>query len=392
MNLDARRLAGKAWDSWLSSDDQAPGRARRPLDRIFGGLVRDAKASAVTSSEGWSRVTAAARFAGYLAARNDLAAWTAATDPRAEIARIPDFWPAVERLMADPLPPERAKWRQGDPAEQVAAAGVHPAWTAPLLDRFGDALWKFLVPLDTAPPLWVRVRREEELPSVETALRADGFKVNHGPGLALRVRGERPVHFATSFTEGAIEIQDLASQRVIDALPPGAPVWDACAGEGGKTLALASRLRGKSSVSASDLYPNRIEALKKRVKRSGWQNVRTFAWDGTAKPSLPREASAGFPLVLVDAPCSASGTWRRNPEVRLQPPAGEELLALQAQILRHAAEAVRAGGALALATCSVDRRENEAQLEALGWPVEQSGLFGSPGEDADTLILGVARR
>jgi 16S rRNA (cytosine967-C5)-methyltransferase len=374
------RLAAAVWDRWLGSGG--------PLDRALGGLVRAERIPGPVSAEAWGLLGAAARVAGWLCAWRDPGGWLAAPpeEARRRIGALPDFWRGVRN------PPDRAAWRAGSPREQVSAAGVGPWWTDALLDRFGAGLSAFLATLDTAPPLWLRVRSAAEVPAIEASLRADGYAVERKDGLALAVRGSRPIGQSSGFRAGTFEVQDLASQRVVDQLPAGAPVWDACAGEGGKTLAIAARLGGRSAVWASDAAPRRLEVLRRRVRRAGWQNVRVFTWTGEAPPDLPREAGRGFPLVLVDAPCSASGTWRRNPEVRLGPPASQALLALQGQLLRHASAAVAPGGALALATCSFDRREDEEPLAALGWPLAQAGLHGPPRLDSDTLFLGVLRR
>ncbi len=376
--IDGRGLARRAWERWLANP--------RPLDRIVGQLVRESGASAAASADAWLTVGAAARTAGWLAAHRDPTGWFAAdlADVRRRIADIPGFWRALDN------PPDRSAWRRGSPAEAVAAAGVAPWWTEPLVRRFGSDLPRFLAALDEAPPLWIRARKADEVPGLEASLRAEGFAVRRGSPLALAVRGQRPISTTQGYRDGAFEVQDLASQQVVDLLPIGkGPVWDACAGEGGKSLALAGRLGGRSAVCASDVAPWRLEQLRRRVRRAGWQNVRTFAWDGAGTPVLPREASRGFPLVLVDAPCSASGTWRRNPEVRLGPPASADLLALVAAILRNAAAAVAPGGVLALSTCSIDHRENEGQLAQLGLRGGEAGCHGSPDLDADTLFLGL---
>ncbi len=177
----------------------------------------------------------------------------------------------------------------------------------------------------------------------------------------------RGVTQTTLFTAGLIEMQDAASQAVVDALPlpPKGRVLDFCAGGGGKTLAMAART--KAALYAHDIAAARLDPLAERAKRAAIHVTRIA-------PGLAAQ-HAPYDLVLCDVPCSGSGSWRRAPEAkwRLTPAALARLCETQAAILDQAAALVAPGGWLAYATCSLLRAENDAQADAFaarsGWRV-----------------------
>jgi 16S rRNA (cytosine967-C5)-methyltransferase len=185
--------------------------------------------------------------------------------------------------------------------------------------------------------------------------------------LGIRIVGRPPIMAQPLYKNGALEIQDEGSQLVAlmaDARP-GFAVMDYCAGAGGKTLAMAAAMGNKGRIVASDVLDGRLERAKERFRRAGLQNVETRALDGDMKSWLKRR-KASFDRVLVDAPCSGTGTWRRNPDMRWRPlgPGLSELTKLQGEILGQAASLVKPGGRLVYATCSLLREENEAIVEA----------------------------
>ncbi len=135
---------------------------------------------------------------------------------------------------------------------------------------------------------------------------------------------------------------------------------DFCAGAGGKTLALAAAMGGKGRVIASDVLANRLRRARERFRRAGAHNVQTRPLTGETDPWVKRHKGR-FDRVLVDAPCSGTGTWRRNPDMRwrsLGPGLGD-LLPLQARLIDSAARLVKPGGRLIYATCSLLMSENE---------------------------------
>jgi 16S rRNA (cytosine967-C5)-methyltransferase len=196
----------------------------------------------------------------------------------------------------------------------------------------------------------------------QLALREDGIESEPIAGLdtGLRLRKREALQRTRAFRDGWIEPQDAGSQRLAAfvAAAPGETVVDFCAGAGGKTLALGAHLRNRGRLLALDVSRERLARLAPRLARSGLGIVETLVLtherDARLQPLLGR-----CDAVLVDAPCSATGTLRRNPEGRLRAPDLPELAATQGAILEAAARLVRPGGRLVYATCSVLAAENE---------------------------------
>ncbi len=243
-----------------------------------------------------------------------------------------------------------------------------PDWVLPSLRaRFGGELKAEMAALLTAAPLDLRVNllkgtREDAL----AALAAEGLEASPTPlsPWGLRIAARRPVTGGPAFQSGLVEIQDEGSQLVaalVDARP-GMRVADWCAGAGGKTLALAMTMQNHGQLLACDVSAHRLDAAVRRLRRAGVHNAErhlTATGDKWAK----RRAGT-FDRVLVDAPCTGTGTWRRNPDarLRLKPNDLAELLPKQAAILDEAAKLVRKSGRLVYATCSLLPAENEAQV------------------------------
>jgi len=220
--------------------------------------------------------------------------------------------------------------------------------------------------LQRRPPVWLRAQTPD-LPALLAELRAAGVEAEPHPALPTALHTPPPrVNLRTlpAFAEGRIEVQDLASQLVghICAPTPGQRWWDACAGAGGKALHLADLMARRGAVTASDIRLYKLEDLRQRARRAGLPNIRTREWKGKAMP----DHKGHFDGVLVDAPCSCSGTWRRNPDGRWSLRQAElaEFTTLQGGLLANAARAVRPGGVLVYATCSLFRAENEGVVEA----------------------------
>lgn len=163
-----------------------------------------------------------------------------------------------------------------------------------------------------------------------------------------------------------MEVQDEGSQLIAElvAPPPGGVVVDACAGAGGKTLALASLMANKGRILALDIDEHRLRELQRRARRAGLTNVqaRAVAAQQAGPDLLPRGAAR----VLVDAPCSGLGVLRRNPEARwrLSPQDIADLSRRQGEILRACAGLVAPHGRLIYATCTILRKENDEVVEA----------------------------
>ena len=161
---------------------------------------------------------------------------------------------------------------------------------------------------------------------------------------------------------GEYALQDEASQWVaaLVGAAPGERIWDVCAGAGGKTLALGASLAGRGVLWATDVRGRALGEAKKRAKQAGVRLKTAVLRDGVPSCDLGPD----FDAVLVDAPCSGSGVWRRHPELRWRMADLPELLASQASVLDLGASRVRVGGRLVYATCSVLPEENEAQVAA----------------------------
>jgi 16S rRNA (cytosine967-C5)-methyltransferase len=146
---------------------------------------------------------------------------------------------------------------------------------------------------------------------------------------------------------------------------PGHQVVDFCSGAGGKALAIAAGMRNKGRLIACDVLDKRLKRAAERFRRAGLHNIETRALASERDPWVKRHKGK-FDRVLVDAPCTGTGTWRRNPDSRwrLLGPGLEELLKLQHSILDSAARLVKPGGRLIYATCSLLPQENERQIDA----------------------------
>lgn len=278
------------------------------------------------------------------------------------------------------------------------------------LARTPDFAWEdFLEQQDSRPPLWLRANHGVD--KALEALTAEGFQVTPQDfeifgqkTTALKLTDHKSLQESQAFKSGLVEIQDLASQAIALSLTPkkGAMLWDACAGGGGKTLHLASLLANSGAVYASDIREYKAEARRLRARRGQFWNVRDLPWQGEGQPAWPREIAKrqGFDGVLVDAPCSASGTWRRNPDAKYRFDYRndlEKLTALQQQLLAEASLSVRPGGSLAYATCSWLVAENEAIAEKFSvtqpdFTLQKIQLLGSPWQDSDTMFVAVWER
>lgn len=245
-----------------------------------------------------------------------------------------------------------------------------PDWLAPhFRERFGSALETEMAALSEPAPLDLRVNllkatREE----AALLLARDGISATPTAlsPWGLRVYERVPLARTEAFRSGVVEVQDEGSQLVaalVDARP-GMRVADYCAGAGGKTLALAMMMGDRGALVACDVSPSRLDGAGGRLARASVHGVERHLIGSDA--SWAERNRSRFDRVLVDAPCTGTGTWRRNPDQRrrLAPSALAALLARQATILARAARLVRTGGRLVYATCSLLPQENEAQVSA----------------------------
>jgi 16S rRNA (cytosine967-C5)-methyltransferase len=219
----------------------------------------------------------------------------------------------------------------------------------------------------------IKAKRDEAI----AALAREGVEGKPTPlsPLGIRVAGRPPLASLNCFKQGMIEVQDEGSQLValLSDARPGQRVIDFCAGAGGKTLALAAAMANKGKLVAADVLKGRVERAATRLNRAGVHNVERRGLESERDPWVKRHAGT-YERVLVDAPCSGTGTWRRNPDAkwRLTPKDIEELIELQRRILTSAARLVKPGGRLIYATCSLLPRENQRQIE---WFLGQAEEF-----------------
>src|SRR3954463_12088911 len=174
------------------------------------------------------------------------------------------------------------------------------------------------------------------------------------------------IHAEEDFIKGAIEVQDEGSQlaALLSGAKPGEQVIDLCAGAGGKTLVLAAMMQGKGRLIATDHDKRQLAPIYERLSRAGVHNADVRTPKGPNDTLSDIHASAD--LVLIDAPCTGTGTWRRNPDAkwRMRPGALEVRLKDQVAVLERAPALVKRGGRIAYVTCSVLRQENGEQIRA----------------------------
>lgn len=257
-----------------------------------------------------------------------------------------------------------------EPAEMPEPVRAEcPDWAAgPLRRSFGDAFVDEMRALLSPAPLDLRVNElKSDRDEVRSTLRAGGVEARPTDlsPLGLRVDGRPPLAGSPLFRNGVIEVQDEGSQLLallVDA-QPGMQVVDFCAGAGGKALAIAARMRGKGRVVACDVSEGRLIRAKERIRRAGIDNIEPRTLSSERDKWVKRQKGK-FDRVLVDAPCSGTGAWRRNPDARWRDTDLSALTALQENILDSASRLVRPGGRLVYATCSLLAEENEDRVAA----------------------------
>lgn len=292
------------------------------------------------------------------------------------IDRLPDT--DIARLFAgeghgpSPLSADEARrLRAPVPPQSPEIALSFPAWLAPELERaFKGHLAREMAPFLRRAPVDLRVNTlrasrealaaalgDEGIETAPHALSPWGLRITGGPA--------RAVTRTDPFDEGWFEVQDMGSQRAALLLGAGRDetVLDLCAGGGGKALALAAMMENKGALIACDIGPARLAELSLRARRAGASIIKTKVLDpdwmgGAAAPDIAR---GSIDRILIDAPCSGTGTWRRNPETkwRLTQARLVELTRLQGTLIDAALPWLKPGGTLAYVTCSLLCGENE---------------------------------
>ncbi len=245
-----------------------------------------------------------------------------------------------------------------------------PDWLLPLLEaRFGETLEEELAAMGTEAPLDLRVnilRGTREVAAKQLAREGLHAVPTSLSPWGLRLPGRLPVTSSKTFQDGLVEIQDEGSQVLVAMVgaAPGMRVLDYCAGAGGKTLGMAMTMENRGQIVACDVSETRLNGAVRRLRRAGVHNVERHLLVSGDKWAKRRAGS--FDRVLVDAPCTGTGTWRRNPDARLRLTEEDlrELTAKQADIMDRAATLVKPGGRMIYATCSVLDAENRDQITA----------------------------
>jgi 16S rRNA (cytosine967-C5)-methyltransferase len=267
------------------------------------------------------------------------------------------------------------------PNEVAATGGVAPQW---LLQQFANS--------DIGEPEGEALLGRAPLDIRVNTLRAGSLDLPEGGTRTVAANGwryppETRIEQSPAYLEGRIEVQDTGSQLTCEAVAarPGETVIDLCAGAGGKTLALAAAMENTGRLIAADADRTRLSRLAPRAERAGATAIETLLLDANRE----MEALAPFvdkaDAVLVDAPCSGTGTWRRNPEARwrLTEKQLERYIAVQGRLLDIAAGLVRPGGRLVFVTCSL--------LDLEGAEQAQDFLDRHPGWRAETPELPAGR-
>jgi 16S rRNA (cytosine967-C5)-methyltransferase len=252
-------------------------------------------------------------------------------------------------------------------------AGDYPEWLDPqFASVFGDERVTEAAAMASRAPLDLRVntlkaKREKVLASMAHL----GAKATPWSPMGLRIAlgadARNPgIHAEEDFIKGAIEVQDEGSQlaALLTGAKPGEQVIDMCAGAGGKTLALAAMMEGKGRLIATDRDKRQLAPIHERLSRAGVHNADVRTPKGPDDTLSDIKASAD--LVVIDAPCTGTGTWRRNPDAkwRMRPGALEVRIKDQIEVLDRAALLAKPGGRIAYITCSVLPQENGEQVSA----------------------------
>ncbi|HEU0066019.1 MAG TPA: RsmB/NOP family class I SAM-dependent RNA methyltransferase [Sphingomonas sp.] len=262
--------------------------------------------------------------------------------------------------------------------EPRAVAGAAPAWLEALLNEAGVDAGSLIA----RAPLDVRVNRLKSTRADVLAQLPEAVATPHAPD-GIRLPTGTNVEALPAFRDGLIEVQDEGSQIVGAALhaAPGQRMVDLCAGAGGKTLALAAAMQDRGQLLACDVDRGRLSRLTPRTVRAGVTIAETRLMNPGGESDALADWADGADGVIVDAPCSGTGTWRRNPEARwrLTPARLDRLVETQRHVLSLGAGLVKPGGALVYIVCSLLDREGRGQVDHFlnvhaGWSAEPLDL------------------
>lgn len=359
--------------------------ARMKQDKRFGSRDRRWYSEAVFSAVRWAMPL--------LDSRSD----SQNLEPKAA-------WNAVRALPPEQLFSELGKFAETLPAEGLASAGLSTWFEASFGRRVELSKWTdeqsetFLKAQNRRAPLWLRLNKPAHKARVEAKL--NELEVAYSwHGTSLKIESDKNLQQTPILEDGWAEVQDYGSQLLGEKIPVegSAHIWDCCAGGGGKSLQLAA-LYPKAQIYASDIRAYKSTEVSRRAHRAKLPNVTPIPWNGGRQLDLPRSVGKGFDIIVVDAPCSGSGTWRRSPDgrFRVSEDMVNDLQNLQISIVEKVLPFLKPGGQLIYATCSWFPEENEdvtAKLRAsLPLTLEEETICGLPDADSDCLFLSRMRK
>jgi len=288
----------------------------------------------------------------------------------------------------DVIYPDRDK----NPVEHISVYHSHPQWIVEKwLREFNDietveALCRVN---NLEPPLTIRTNLlRTERRQLQKLLLDEGYRSTSTifSPFGLIVDRKEGIFRTEAFRGGLFEVQDEGSQLItlLAGAKPGERVIDACAGNGGKSLFLSGLMKAQGTVIAMDIHAGKLANLKRRAERGGASNIRIMMPDGAKL----RELTASADCVLIDAPCSGMGVFRRNPDAkwRLKEKDIRELAAKQGEIIREYSVLVKPGGRLVYATCTISREENEDIVRA--FLEENEGFYVVPAAEMSPGLFG----
>lgn len=246
----------------------------------------------------------------------------------------------------------------------------YPKWMDWHLKQvFGEKLPQVMQAMNQQATTDIRVNTlKSNIDNLQESLKVENFDMRKAEysSLCLRMDERRSVFSTKAFKQGAFEMQDEGSQLIaaLCGVKSGMKVTDFCAGAGGKTLALSAAMENKGVIYALDINERRLGEMPKRLKRAGVNNVQTKVIL-TENDKWVKRHKETQDVVLVDAPCTGTGTWRRSPDSRwkITQESLADLTAIQKSVLQNASKMVKKGGRLVYATCSILKEENEHQVE-----------------------------
>ncbi|EGM70544.1 RsmB/NOP family class I SAM-dependent RNA methyltransferase [Shewanella sp. HN-41] len=381
--------------------------SKMPADRILANYFREHKKHGSKDRKvireslfslfrwwGWFRQLgeqepSAAFFANLSAcALLEAHAWQDIASAWHELSQSTVDYQQAQLLSVETLNDKLALMRQLFPTTEFKPQDLLPDWFWQICPIDAVQQTPFIAAMSSRPPIWGRAQGITSQDAV-TQLQALGIEASDSHYFSDAINlGNKSMNLndIDLYKNGKIEIQDLASQVIGQICAPEANAhwWDTCSGAGGKTLQLRSLMlaraaaphsagshtRSAGSIVSSDIRSNALEELTKRAQRAQFDGISIARWKSDALP-VPADHFDG---VLVDAPCSCTGTWRRNPDMRWLDSieAVTDKAILQLDILSRSSKAVKQGGLLVYATCSLSPIENEEVVKAF---LEQHSEF-----------------